>query len=54
VCLRRAFGQGAVLPHPEWQNCNDSTVSNVSHDDETAVVPFAVEEVKAPVERELL
>lgn len=49
VCLRRAFGQGAVVPHPERKNGNDSTVSDVLHDDETAVVPFAVDQVKVPV-----
>jgi hypothetical protein len=53
VCLRRAFGQGAIVPHPEWQNGNDSPVLDVLYDDETAVVRFAVDQAEAPLGREL-
>ena len=49
VCLRRAFRQIVVGPHPEWQNGNDSPVTDVLHDDKTAVVRFAVDEAAAPV-----
>jgi hypothetical protein len=37
----------------EGQNCNDSPVSDVLHDDITAVVDFTVDEVAAPVGRNL-
>jgi hypothetical protein len=49
VCLRRTFRQIAVFPHPEGQNCYDSPVTDVLHDDKTAVVRFAVDEAAAPV-----
>lgn len=48
VGLRRAFRQFAVVPHPEWQNRNNSPITDVLHDDKTAAIRFAVDEAAAP------